>query len=87
MTIGRKAYVRVIAEFNEYGIMYPRTLYWENGIPYEIDKVTDVKLSPAFKAGGIGDRYTIWVKGKQRYLFFERTDNESGPIGRWFVEI
>lgn len=86
MTIGRKAYVRVIAEFNEYGIMHPTALYWEDGVCYDIDRVLDVKLAPAFKAGGIGDRYTIRVKGHQRYLFFERTDNENGPIGRWFIE-
>jgi len=39
------------------------------------------------RAGGQGDRYTIMVRGKQSYLFFERSTNLSGNnIGRWFVE-
>ncbi len=39
------------------------------------------------KAGGQGDRYTVWIRGKQSYLFFERSGALSGNnLGRWFVE-
>jgi len=39
------------------------------------------------KAGGQGDRYTVWINGKQSYLFFERSTELTGNIiGRWFVE-
>jgi len=39
------------------------------------------------KAGGQGDRYTIWVNSRQSYLFFERNASLAGNnIGRWFVE-
>lgn len=39
------------------------------------------------KAGGQGDRYTVRIRGKQSYLFFERSTNLTGNnIGRWFVE-
>ena len=39
------------------------------------------------KAGGQGDRYTVWIRGKQSYLFFERSGVLSGNnLGRWFVE-
>ena len=39
------------------------------------------------KAGGQGDRYTVRIGGKQSYLFFERSPNQTGSsIGRWFVE-
>lgn len=39
------------------------------------------------KAGGQGDRYTVRIKGKQSYLFFECSTNQIGnQLGRWFVE-
>lgn len=82
-----KAYVGVKAEFNSDGVMLPRSLVWEDGITYEIDRVVDIRPSYAAKAGGQGDRYTIMVHGQRKYLFFERTTNMTGNIiGRWFVE-
>ena len=67
--------------------MLPRSLVWEDGTLYTIDKVTDIRQAAAMKAGGQGDRYTISVQGKQSYLFFERSTNLSGRVlGRWFVE-
>jgi len=49
--------------------------------------VKDIRQSAAMRAGGQGDRYTIVVGGKQSYLFFERSPNQTGNnIGRWFVE-
>ena len=82
-----KVYVAVRVEFDEYGVMYPREITWEDGEKYEIDRVIDIRQAPAIKAGGQGDRYTIMVKGQQSYLFFERSTNLTGNvIGRWFVE-
>ena len=82
-----KVYVSVRAEFDEDGIMLPRELTWEDGEKFDIDRVLDIRQAPALKAGGQGDRYTIMVKGKQSYLFFERSTNLTGNvIGRWFVE-
>ncbi len=82
-----KVYVAVRAEFDEDGVMFPREITWEDGEKYEIDRVVDIRQAPALKAGGQGDRYTIMVKGKQSYLFFERSANLTGNvIGRWFVE-
>lgn len=82
-----KVYVEVNASFGEDGQMYPKSLVWEDGTRYIIDKVTDIRQAAAMKAGGQGDRYTIIINGKQSYLFFERSTNLSGNvIGRWFVE-
>ena len=82
-----KVYVAVKAEFNEDGIMLPRELTWEDGTRYEIDRVLDIRQAAAMKAGGQGDRYTVRIKGKQSYLFFERSTNQTGnQLGRWFVE-
>lgn len=82
-----KVYVQVKANFRADGIMIPTSLIWEDGMHYEIDKVTDIRQAAAMKAGGQGDRYTIWVNGKPTYLFFERSTSIAGNvIGRWFVE-
>lgn len=82
-----KVYVAVKVDFNEDGIMLPRTITWENGHEYEIDRVLDIRQAAAMKAGGQGDRYTVRINGKQSYLFFERSTNQTGNnIGRWFVE-
>lgn len=87
MTKAPKVSVSVRVEFDEDGIMLPRELTWEDGEKFEIDRVLDIRQAPALKAGGQGDRYTIMVKGKQSYLFFERSANLTGNvIGRWFVE-
>ena len=80
-------YVPVTVEFRADGIMIPQKIIWEDGREYEIDRGVDIWQAAAMRAGGQGDRYTIFVRGKQSYLFFERSANQSGNnIGRWFVE-
>ncbi len=82
-----KVYVQVKVDFREDGIMLPRKITWEDGREYEIDRVVDIRQAAAMRAGGQGDRYTIFVQGKQSYLFFERSPSQTGNnIGRWFVE-
>ena len=65
MNMSIKVYVPVDVRFDETGRMLPRTITWEDGKKYEIDKVTDIRPAPAQKAGGQGDRYTVWIGGKQ----------------------
>ena len=82
-----KVYVQVLASFDEAGRCMPTAIVWENWQTYIIDKGTDIRQAAAMRAGGQGDRYTIWINGQQSYLFFERSTNLSGPvIGKWFVE-
>lgn len=82
-----KAYVDVTVEFDADGRMYPRSLIWEDGMAYAIDRVKAVRPAHAERAGGQGDRYTIMVNGQERYLFFEHSNNfGDSNIGRWFVE-
>lgn len=82
-----KVYVGVEAFFNPEGILIPRVITWEDGNKYEIDRVSDIRQAAAMKAGGQGDRYTIWIRGHMSYLFFERSTNRTGNnLGRWFVE-
>ncbi len=82
-----KVYLSVNADFDSEGTMIPREITWETGEKFIIDRILDVRQAPAMKAGGQGDRYTILIKGKLSYLFFERSTSLSGNnIGRWFVE-
>ncbi len=85
--MSRKVYLRVAVEMRDDGLMLPRRLFWEDGRDYDIDRVVAVRPAPAAKTGGQGDRYTVEILGRQRYLFFERCDDLRGPVvGRWFVE-
>lgn len=82
-----KVYVEVVAAFREDGLMLPREIIWEDGSRFEIDRVSAVTPAASMKVGGQGDRYTIWLHGQQRYLFFERSAAIRGNnIGRWFIE-
>lgn len=83
----QKVYVDVDVHFDCEGRMCPSSLIWEDGTAYAIDKVIDIKRAAAQKAGGYGDRYTIVVEGKRRFLFYERsTDIDDVRPGRWFLE-
>ena len=62
-----KVYVKVDTVFDEWGRMFPRSLVWEDGRVYNINKVTDFRQASAMKAGGQGDRYTIRV-GSRRFV-------------------
>ena len=82
-----KVYVAVAAQFDDEGNLVPTSITWEDGREFEIDRVTDIRQAAAMKAGGQGDRYTVWINGRQSYLFFERNASIAGNnIGRWFVE-
>ena len=86
-----KVTVQVAVDFRANGVMVPREILWidENGeeIRYPIDRIKGVCQASAERAGGLGDRYTILVNGRETYLFFERSANRSGRvIGTWFVE-
>ncbi|SHI13632.1 hypothetical protein SAMN02745823_02713 [Sporobacter termitidis DSM 10068] len=82
-----KIYVEVLASFDPGGVMLPVLLTWEDGHTYEIDRIVDIRQAAAMKAGGSGDRYTVRIKGKESFLFFERNASLRGNnIGRWFVE-
>ena len=82
-----KVYVAVNVDFTTDGRMLPRSLVWEDGSRFEIDRVKDIRPAHAEKAGGQGDRYTIFVKGQESYLFFEHhPEYGHKDVGRWFVE-
>ncbi len=82
-----RIYVSVDVSFDIYGQMLPQNIVWEDGSVYTIDKVTDIRQSHAAKSGGQGDRYTVMIGGREKFLFFERSPAKNGNlIGSWFVE-
>lgn len=80
-----KIYVKVTSDFDSTGYMQPRSITWDDGRTFTIDKVKDFR--PADLAGRSGDCYTIVIRGQEKHLFFERMDPLfSARFGRWFVE-
>lgn len=72
-----KVYVNITAEHDQDGRIKPLSIRWEDRI-YSIDRVVDVRMAAALKAGGQGMRYTCRIRGKEVYLFCDE--------GRWFIE-
>lgn len=73
-----KVYVEVTAVFDVEGRLYPKSIRWEDGTVYEIDRVLDVCRAASLKAGGAGIRYTVRIQNQRTFLFLEEN--------RWFVE-
>ena len=74
-----KVYVNVVAEFSKDGVLMPKQFTWEDGNVYTIDRVKDKRRAASTKAGGVGERYTCVVEGKEVFLYYE--DNCM-----WFME-
>lgn len=72
-----KRYVPVIVRFDAAGKMRPVLIEFDEGHKYPVDKVLDVRRAACRSVGGVGDRYTCRIQGKESYLWFEK--------GRWFV--
>ena len=77
MEIREKKYVPVIVRFDETGRLRPILIEYSDGRKFMIDKVLDVRRAACESAGGVGDRYTVRIQGKESYLWFEKN--------RWFV--
>ena len=62
-----------------YTSLIPKEITWEDGRKYEITRVKDQRRAASTRAGGVGERYTCVVDGKEIFLFYE--DNNM-----WFME-
>ncbi|SEA21542.1 hypothetical protein SAMN02745687_02168 [Lachnospiraceae bacterium NK3A20] len=74
-----KVYVGVTADFTEDGMLTPKSIRWEDGRVYEIDRVRSVQRMASRKAGGAGLRYECRIQGSSVGLYYEGN-------GLWFVE-
>lgn len=73
-----KRYVDVISITSADGTVTPLWILWSDTLKLQIDRVLDVRPAASLKAGGAGIRYTIRIRGQERYLWKEEE--------RWFVE-
>lgn len=76
--MGRKN-ISVKAKFSENGNITPLSIEWEDGRSFEIDRVTDIRKSASLKAGGIGYRFTCFIRGRQIFIFKDENI--------WFMEV
>lgn len=58
-------------KFDSDGNMTPLSLVWEDDTVYEIDRVKDVRRAASLKAGGMGIRYTVMIRGQMKYFFLK----------------
>lgn len=73
----KKKYVAVVVHFDTGGKLRPLEIEFDEEHKYPVDKVLDVCRAACQSVGGVGDRYTVRIQGKETYLWLER--------GRWFV--
>lgn len=80
-----RIYVKVNSDFDSTGYVQPKSIIWDDGRTFTIEKVKD--FCPADLTGKTGDCYTVVIQGQEKHLFFERTDPLfTARVGRWFVE-
>ena len=72
-----KQYVPVVVRFDAEGKLRPLAIEFSDGVKYTVDKVLDVRRAACQSVGGVGERYTVQIMGKETYLWLEK--------GRWFV--
>lgn len=89
-------YVKVCSDFDSTGYMQPRSITWSDRRVFLIDSIRDFYPVYTGNPGITGpserlsssDRYTVIIRGEQRYLYFERSRPEFEiTVGRWFVEV
>ena len=73
-----KVFVEVTAIFDTEGGIHPVSFIWEDGERYEIVKVVDIRRKASTRAGGFGDRYTVIINNRERYIFMDEN--------RWYIE-
>ena len=75
-----KKYVDVVSFTSADGLVTPKTIIWEDGRRFRIDKVTERRQAHSLKVGGTGMRYTVLIGGKQTHVWYD------DYRGAWFVE-
>ena len=76
--MSRKVIVSVDVHYNKEGKMEPKAIIWEDDRKFDIERVIDQRRAASLKAGGQGIRFTVRIKGREVYLYYDE------PI--WFME-
>ena len=72
-----RKFVPVTVHFDASGKIRPLTIEFDEDHRYEVDRVLDVRRAACQSAGGVGDRYTCKIQGREAYLWFDGS--------RWWV--
>ncbi len=84
--VTERIYVRVNSDFDATGYMLPKSITWDDGRAFLIEKVQDYKAATSMN-GRNSDCYTVVIHGEEKHLYFERTDSTyRSRVGRWYVE-
>ena len=70
----RRVYVTMNVQVNSDGIVRPRSMIWEDGEEYEVDRVKRVVPTED------GTRYTLMIGGRENY-FYEQSDRS------WYTDV
>ena len=70
--------LKVNADFDLSGKIVPRSIEWEDGRVFAVDRVLDVRRAASLKAGGTGLRYICRICGRTVALFNDEN--------KWFME-
>ena len=74
----KKRFVPVVVRFDTEGKLRPLVIEYDQEHKYPVDKVLDVCRAACQRVGGVGERYTCLIQGKETYPWLEK--------GAWFVE-
>ena len=72
-------FVDVIALMPTTGKVIPRSIIWETGQIFEIDKILEIKRQASTKGGGAGIKFTCQIKGQRKSIFLKGYT--------WFIEL
>ena len=67
-----KRYVPVIVRFDADGKLRPLEIEFDESHKYPVDKILDVRRAACQSVGGVGDRYTCMIQGRETYLWMEK---------------
>jgi hypothetical protein len=73
-----KIELNIIVQHLPDGKAIPKTIIWEDGRRFSIDRILDIRKAAALKCGGVGIRYICRICGKEVPIFEE--------YGVWFIE-
>ena len=73
-----KIELNIIVQHFPDGKAIPKTIIWEDGRRFSIDRILDIRKAAALKCGGVGIRYICRICGKEVPIFEED--------GVWFIE-
>ena len=63
----------IIVEHRKDGLALPKTIIWDDGRRFDIDRVLDIRKAAATKCGGIGIRYICRIREDVSIRFLMKT--------------